>query len=171
MILAVDVHYSHDIAIVGGVMFSDWAARQEDAVFRSILHNVGDYKPGEFYRRELPCILHLIKEHKIMPDMIVVDGFVYLDGFCSPGLGRHLYDSLAGHTPVIGVAKSKFSQAPDEVKVFRGQSKKPLYVTSVGISLATAKSLVVSMHGCHRIPSLIKRADQVSRMKIDANIF
>lgn len=164
MILAVDVHYRYNLAMVGGVTFSDWTAQQEDALYRSALRTAADYIPGAFFRRELPCILHLLREHAIAPGTIVVDGFVYLDGLGAPGLGRHLYDALAGGTPVIGVAKHRRFKTPDETKVYRGRSKTPLYVTSVGIPLQQAKALIVSMHGPYRIPSLLKKADQLSRM-------
>jgi deoxyribonuclease V len=169
MILAVDVHYRQDLAVTGGVTFSAWTARREDAVYRSLLRITEAYIPGEFYRRELPCILRLLQEHEIAADAIVVDGFVYLDGFRTPGLGKHLFDALSGRTPVIGVAKSRFAQAPDKVKVYRGRSGKPLYVTSVGIPLATAKALIISMHGPYRVPSLLKKADHVSRMTNENN--
>ena len=163
MILAVDVYYHQGLATVGGVTFSGWADQQADAAYQSALQIVEDYVPGQFYRRELPCILHLLNTHKLFPDTIVVDGFVYLDGFCSPGLGKHLFDTLKGRTAVIGVAKRKLARTPDAVRIYRGQSKTPLYVTSVGITLASAKAFIVSMHGPYRIPTLLKRADQVSR--------
>ena len=49
-----------------------------------------EYVPGEFYKRELPCIiklLDLVEEHI---DCIIIDGFVYLDGDTRPGLGKHI---------------------------------------------------------------------------------
>jgi deoxyribonuclease V len=167
MILAVDVYYQHGLATVGGVTFSGWTAEQEDAAYQSTLQVVEDYVPGQFYRRELPCILHLLKVHKLSPETIIVDGFVYLDGFCSPGLGKHLFDTLKGQAAVIGVAKRKLAQTPDAVKIYRGQSKTPLYVTSLGIPLASAKAFIISMHGPYRIPSLLKKADQISRTRDD----
>ncbi|WP_419659932.1 deoxyinosine 3'endonuclease (Endonuclease V) [Desulfosarcina variabilis str. Montpellier] len=170
MILAVDVYYHNGLATIGGVTFSDWTAEQEDAAYQSTLQVIEDYVPGQFYRRELPCILHLLNAHKLAPDTIVVDGFVYLDGFCLPGLGKHLFDALNGQAAVIGVAKRKLAQTPDAVKIYRGQSKTPLFVTSVGISLASAKAFIVSMHGPYRIPSLLKRVDQISRTINDADL-
>lgn len=164
MILAVDIHYRHTLAIAGGIVFADWTAQQEDAVYRSELRIDQDYIPGEFYRRELPCILCLIEEHKLVPDTVVVDGYVYLDGFCLPGLGKHLFDALAGRASIIGVAKRRLIHTPDETTLYRGQSRRPLYITSVGISLDMAKSLISSMHGPFRIPYLLKRVDQISKM-------
>jgi len=164
MILAVDVQYERDTATVGAVAFAHWFDGEAAATYRSVVLGVEPYVPGEFFRRELPCILRLLTEHALEPDTIVVDGLVYLDGISTPGLGKYLFDALGGRTPVIGVAKSRFAAAPDDIRVFRGKSKTPLYVTSVGIPLSAAKKYVVSMHGRFRIPSLLKKADQVSRM-------
>lgn len=163
MILAVDVHYKGNAATVGGVTFAYWSSTSEDSIYSSRLTGIEDYVPGEFFRRELPCILHLLAEHALTPDSIVVDGFVFLDGYTTPGLGKHLFDALHQRIPVIGVAKSRFVAAPDGIKLYRGRSKAPLYVTSVGIPLAEAIECVQSMHGQHRIPFMLKMADQVSR--------
>jgi deoxyribonuclease V len=90
MILAVDTCYSDDLAVVDGVASSDWTAEREDAVYRCVVEDVAPYVPGQFFRRELPGILSLLNNHRLEPDIIVVDGFVYLDDRWSPGLGRHL---------------------------------------------------------------------------------
>ncbi len=47
--------------------------------------------------------------------------------------------------------------------MFRGQSKKLLYVTSVGISQVQAASNIAIMAGEFRIPDLLKIADQKAR--------
>lgn len=163
MILAVDVQYRTDYASVGGVAFVDWSSPNESAVYKSKFTGVKEYIPGEFFRRELPCILMLLQEHSLRPHTIVIDGFVYLDGISAPGLGKYLFDALGGQTPVVGVAKSRFAGAPDEIKVYRGGSKIPLYVTSAGIPLSNAKAHIQAMHGPHRVPLLLKKADQLSR--------
>ena len=46
----------------------------------------------------------------------------------------------------------------------RGGSKRPLYLTAAGIDVKQAAALVKSMHGGHRVPALLKRADQLSRI-------
>lgn len=163
MILAVDVHYQSYFAWTSGVAFSSWTDASETQIYRSKLCEIEEYVPGQFFRRELPCILRLLEEHNLQPGTIVVDGFVYLDGSSTPGLGKHLYDALGGVTSVIGVAKNRFAGAPNDVMVYRRVSKTPLYVTSVGIPLDEAKEHIRSMHGAFRIPSLLKRADQASR--------
>lgn len=99
MILAVDVNYDQKRARAAGVLFSNWTAAQPYSKFISILDEVKEYIPGEFYKRELPCILKLINEHKLRPQIIIVDGYVYLDGNTKPGLGKYLFDQLNGKIP------------------------------------------------------------------------
>ena len=163
MILAVDVHYMGQKAIVAGVLFENWDADHPCEVFMSTVSNIEKYKSGEFYKRELPCILKLLGEHEIKPDCIVIDGFVYLDGVGKAGLGKHLYDTLEGGVNVIGVAKKPFKDISDSFAVYRGRSDKPLYVTSEGIEIETAKKLVATMSGRFRVPTLLKRVDQACR--------
>jgi deoxyribonuclease V len=163
MILAVDVDYRDRGAFIAGVAFENWQDAGEKSVFRSRLDEIEDYMPGQFYRRELPCILKLIEEHQLVPDLIVIDGFVYLDGRSRPGLGKHLYDALQGKISVVGVAKRPFNDIAQECELYRGASKKPLYITSVGIPLSEAKAYIKSMHGEYRIPALLKKADRISK--------
>jgi deoxyribonuclease V len=163
MILSVDVDYRDTGAFVAGISFHDWEDEKESGIFSSTLKNIDEYLPGQFYRRELPCILKLLEEHGIVPDTIVIDGFVYLDGKHEPGLGRHLYDALNGKVNVVGVAKRPFKGIPAECELLRGKSKKPLYVTSSGMPLETAKALIKSMHGTFRVPDLLKKTDQLCR--------
>ena len=122
--------------------------------------DIAPYVPGEFFRRELPCILAVIGQIKETLTALVVDGYVRLrDG---PGLGQHLYDHYGQKIPVIGVAKSYFHDAP-AVEVFRGGSRRPLYVTAAGIDVNRAAEHVRGMHGPNRIPMLLKRVDQIGR--------
>ena len=163
MILAVDVDYRDGCACVGGVTFGNWTDNKEKDVFISFLDHVSEYKPGQFYRRELPCILRLIEEHKLKPEYIVIDGFVFLDGEGKPGLGKYLYDALNNEVAIIGVAKNPFKGISGVYEVYRGLSKNPLYVTSVGVALDDAKTFIKTMHGKYRIPELLKKADQVCK--------
>ena len=78
-------------------------------------------------------------------------------------MGKHLYDALHAKSVVIGVAKSRFKDTPTEAEIFRGRSRRALYVTAVGISAAEANGFIVRMHGEHRIPTLLKRVDQLSK--------
>jgi deoxyribonuclease V len=55
-------------------------------------------------------------------------------------MGRHLYETIGKGVPVIGVAKRAFRDTPDECRVFRGNSKTPLYVTSAGMPLSRVRT-------------------------------
>jgi len=121
-----------------------------------------DYQPGEFYRRELPCLLDAIERAPHPPKTIVVDGYVWLDVDLKEGLGGKLYQALNGKCEVVGVAKNHFRGAP-AVEIFRGQSKRPLYVTSAGMELEKAVECIGRMHGTNRIPFHLKRHDQIAR--------
>ena len=68
-----------------------------------------------------------------------------------------------GLVGVIGVAKSPLRIADRFVPVLRGRSRKPLYVSAVGCSLERTARAVASMHGPHRIPTLLKTADRLAR--------
>ena len=96
-------------------------------------------------------------------EAIIVDGYVSLGQQAKPGLGMHLYNALTQAVPVIGVAKNKFAGTPESCEVLRGRSQKPLFVTAVGMPLETAKLSVESMHGDNRIPTVLKRVDQLCR--------
>lgn len=163
MILAVDVDYRDGCASVGGITFENWTDGNEKDTYASFLDNVNEYIPGQFYRRELPCILKLIEEHELSPEYIVIDGLVYLDGASKPGLGKYLYDALNNKAAIIGVAKKPFKGIPAIYEVYRGLSNNPLYVTSVGVALDDAKTFIRSMHGNYRVPTLLKKVDYVCR--------
>ena len=163
MILAVDVDYRHSKAFVAGVSFDDWSDAKAAYVYHSVVCNIENYEPGRFYRRELPCILCLLKEHHITPDIIVIDGFVSLGDESRPGLGMHLFNELGQTIPVIGVAKKPFKGTPKEAELLRGDSVKPLYITAAGMDISEAKTNVLSMHGNYRIPTLLKKADRECR--------
>lgn len=163
MMLAVDVHYGAEGATAAGVAFEDWASSAPASSFVSHLPAVAEYRPGAFYERELPCLLSLLQQSGLQPDCILVDGYVYLDGHARPGLGKHLFDALNGRIPVIGVAKTAFDGIGPEFQILRGSSRRPLYVTCAGESLPIAKAKVQAMHGAHRMPTLLKAVDRLSR--------
>lgn len=163
MILAVDVQYDEEAgtAHVGGVTFSDWAQAVPDGKYTVDVTGIAPYVPGAFYLRELPCIQALLDQHGILPDTILVDGYVTLkDG--QPGLGQHLHNALDGAIPVVGLAKTYFP-SDGAVTVCRGDSKAPLFVTSIGLPVAEVAEAVRKMHGPYRIPTLLKLVDQIAR--------
>jgi deoxyribonuclease V len=163
MILAMDVAYRGATATVAGVLFHDWAdGRPEQEIIISCA--VPDrYIPGNFYLRELPCLVSLLKTLPETPCFIIIDGFVYLGRIKKPGLGKHLYDLLGGMVAVIGVAKSPFAETPKSCELLRGRSRKPLFVTAAGLTGSRAKMLISKMHGKGRIPTLLRRADRLSK--------
>lgn len=163
MIFAVDVAYRENKAVAAGVLFQNWEDGEPAAELTAEISTVAEYEPGQFYKRELPCILELLKRLQQLPECIVIDGYVYLDGTHKPGLGKHLYDALEGKTAVIGVAKSRFKDTPPETEIFRGSSTHALYVTAVGIGETEAKDCIMRMQGEYRLPTILKRVDQLSK--------
>jgi deoxyribonuclease V len=167
MLLAVDVYYRQQEAQVAGVLFNDWTDAQPLKVIVCSVQEPAEYRPGEFFRRELPCILSLLElvDEAINCKLqtIIIDGFVFLNEFRKPGLGKHLYDALNASIAIIGVAKSPFKGIADHYVLKRGHSLRPLYVTCEGISLPEAKANILSMHGDYRMPTLLKLADTASR--------
>lgn len=163
MILVVDVHYDEKNAKVAGVLFEKWHARQAERLIAKEVSEFGGYRPGEFYRRELPPILALLEEVDPLPSYIVVDGYVTLGEEKKPGLGKYLYDALDGECIVIGVAKSRYQGTPPEAELYRGESDRPLYITAAGIPQEEAKACICNMGDEDRLPFMLKRADQLSR--------
>ncbi|KPK26861.1 MAG: hypothetical protein AMJ61_07720 [Desulfobacterales bacterium SG8_35_2] len=166
MILAVDVHYQKEAAIVGGVLFRGWhdaKPLKELVISCSITDN---YIPGQFYRRELPCIAALLQQVSESLECIVIDGFVYLGRTREPGLGKHLRDMLDQKVVVIGVAKTPFRDTPKSCEVLRGNSRNPLYVTADGMKEDRARFLIKNMHGKNRVPTLLKYVDRLCKADV-----
>lgn len=165
MIIAFDVHYRDDFAKAVGFGFHKWSDEEEDAIFIAFTKMTADYEPGAFYKRELPCLLTLLKQIDIARiTCLIVDGYVLLDNNGTRGLGGHLYEYLEEKIPVIGIAKKSFAGNTYYVReVFRGKSDNPLYVTALGIPLDLAAEYVRSMYGPYRIPSLLKRLDDETK--------
>lgn len=165
MILATDVQYDDaaDTARAGGVIFAAWPDAEPITELVRLHTGLAEYVPGRFYLRELPCLLPLIEsaraEHEL--STIVIDGHVEVRE--GPGLGRHLFDALGGMIPIIGVAKSRYLGAP-ALEVLRGQSRQPLFVSAAGMPPEEAAEAIRQMHGDHRLPTLLRRADRLARM-------
>ncbi len=164
MIAAFDVHYMGDgSASAAAVLFTDYGDRAPAAAFTQLLAGAAEYTPGEFYRRELPCILALLQQIKGPPDELIIDGYVMLAN--RAGLGMHLFNHFSGRVPVIGVAKSRFKDAYTS-EVFRGRSERPLFITAAGMKLKKASEKIREMHGDYRIPTMLKLADILARGKM-----
>ena len=164
MILAVDVSYSGSGARAAGLLFETW---DSDTFARKILvavDGVAQYVPGMFYERELPCIERVLSQVSEPLSCIVVDGYVALGRHNTPGLGMKLWESLGGTTPIIGVAKSPFADTPNEARLYRGGSSRPLFVTAAGMSVEEAKARILRMRGNYRLPDLLRAVDAYSRV-------
>jgi deoxyribonuclease V len=159
---ALDVSYDDTAgsAVAAAVVFSDWKDDRAACEHSVTCVDIEIYVPGEFYRRELPCLLQVLAEVTEPLDCILIDGYVGLGD--QPGLGMRLWGALGEKVPVVGVAKTPFRGAR-AVEVFRGISKMPLYVTAVGVDANQAAANIVRMAGNFRIPTLLKRADCLAR--------
>jgi deoxyribonuclease V len=165
MIWCMDVDYREDRAVVAGLGFRAWTDGAAAASKALALPTPGAYEPGQFYKRELPCLLALLTAlaPEEQPELIVVDGYVWLGQAGEKGLGAHLSDALAGRIPVVGVAKTAYQRSPFAEHVVRGEAKKPLYVTAQGLPAADAAAHVRSMAGPFRVPTLLQQVDRLCR--------
>ena len=148
--VAVDVHY-----LRSGGAFSRVLAERT-----AVVCEVPRYRPGEFYRRELPPLRAVLAGVGGL-GLLVVDGYADLDPAGRPGLGAQAHGELG--VPVIGVAKSVFRTATHAIPVLRGRSARPLLVTAAGMPRADAAELVRLMAGRFRVPDALRRADELAR--------
>src|SRR5215211_3903574 len=108
MLIAVDVQYAEFAVVTAAVGFIDWSEPTPtlECVLRAEV-KPEPYKPGAFYKRELPFLLHAVAvvERRHPVAVIVIDGHVRLrEG--QPGLGARLHEALGARKAVIGVAKA-----------------------------------------------------------------
>ena len=160
---ALDVHYTDPAARAACVLFTAWTDAIPVRELTARVDVVAPYEPGAFYKRELPCLRAVLSAVGEPLETIVIDGYVWLGDREHPGLGAHLFDALGRKVPVIGVAKTAFRDTRSAVAVERGTGHTPLFVTSVGVDLDAAVAHVRSMHGAHRIPTLLARVDRLCR--------
>ena len=163
MIAALDVCYGETGAVAACVLFHSFTDEAPADVLVATIDSVEPYEPGAFYRRELPCLLAVLALAKAPLSAVVIDGFVWLSRDQRPGLGARLHEALAAAVPIIGVAKTGFDGSDFAVRVLRGNSAKPLFVTAAGVDPAVAAEWIRGMHGEYRVPTLLKRVDQCCR--------
>jgi deoxyribonuclease V len=163
MIAAADVHYFKRLAVAGAILFQDWRSERPEIAVREPFTKVEPYEPGHFYKRELPCLLKVLERVRNQFEVVIIDGYVWLDAENRPGLGAHLHQALGEKIPVVGVAKSKFKESFHAKSVLRGRSRRPLYVTSIGTELAVAAEHIENMYGLYRIPTLLRIVDTLCR--------
>ncbi|MBX7223189.1 MAG: endonuclease V [Blastocatellia bacterium] len=164
LIACMDVDYRKQGAVAACILFDTWTAATPVDEFVKFLTEVEPYEPGKFYKRELPCLMALLEPVKDQLELVIVDGYVWLQDEQTPGLGAKLWEALGKTIPVIGVAKTKFHTAGEiAVEVMRGESKNPQFVTAVGIAPEVAARHIQEMYGEHRIPVMLKRVDRLCR--------
>jgi deoxyribonuclease V len=158
---AVDVHYLGAAGARAALVTADDARFAELADTATILvAETEQYRPGEFYLRELPPI-RAVCRHAGPFALIVVDGYVDLDPQGQRGLGGYVHAEFGA--PVIGVAKTSYRSATHAAQIRRGQSARPLYITAAGLTITEAAGLVENMAGPFRIPDALRTVDRLAR--------
>ena len=166
MILALDTYYRENMAKTVGIAFH-WNDLEPRQVYTAIHEPVKPYISGQFYQRELPCLKQLLDKIDLSSiEAIIVDGYVFVDNEKKYGLGGHLWETLGQTIPVIGVAKNALKDTEKvSVPLLRGKSTNPLYVSTMGLPLDKTATKVEKMQGPYRIPTLLKKLDQLTREK------
>ncbi|MBS2015422.1 MAG: endonuclease V [Deltaproteobacteria bacterium] len=170
MLACLDVAYDDTRAHAGCLVFHDWGDSRAHAEHVSTTPLAAPYVPGAFFERELPPMLDVLSRVKEPLEAIVVDGYVWLSGK-GKGLGAHLFEALGERVPIVGVAKNEWTRPalPGEdrahrcIPIVRGASTRPLFVTSTGVDVEVAAARIASMHGPHRLPTLLKAVDALVR--------
>ncbi|KAB1160344.1 endonuclease V [Tenacibaculum aiptasiae] len=164
MLLAIDVYYNEQSAKVVGALFS-WEDKEPQKIITCTYPNVLPYESGMFYKRELPCILELLKKVKLNKlTAIIVDGHCFVNNDKKNGLGGYLWESLGKKVPIIGIAKRSFNNTEKVSReVYRGESTNPLYVSVIDFDLDEAIANIKEMHGEYRMPTILKQVDSETR--------
>ena len=91
MILAIDVNYTPSYAKSVGILF-EWQDEMPREIVLDEFDQVEEYISGEFYKRELPCILRILGRVDLgRVELIVVDGNIYADNQKRMGLDGRLW--------------------------------------------------------------------------------
>lgn len=159
----VAVHFDGAQAQAAAVAFEAWEAAEATKTWVSQILQVEKPALGEPDLREIACVMRLLSEHRLEPELVVMDGFVHLDVDDTPGLGQHLFHALGGGVPVVGVSKKSLPGLSSQFEVFREEETPPLVVTCAGIDIGAAKVRVRAMHGRKRVPTLMKLAARLAK--------
>jgi deoxyinosine 3'endonuclease (endonuclease V) len=182
MIIAFDTYYYEGFSYTVGGVFETWNDEKVKYYITSKREcKEADYEPGEFYKRELPCIMQCLSMVNVAEiTSIIVDGYAWVvdeEGKAKPGLGKKLHDAIVEkyglNISVVGVAKNRFSTKEDFptnkevmtcIEVLRGESEKPLYITCshMGYTEHYATN-IANMAGYYRIPDILKSVDGKTR--------
>lgn len=162
MIACLDVDYRSDCTVAAAACLDRWEDEQPCLELVDAEPGAaGPYVAGMFFMRELPHLERVLRKLRQRPSIVLIDGYAWL-GPERAGLGAHLHHALGGQVPVIGVAKTRYEGAP-ALEVLRGGSKSPLHVTAAGMDPGAAADCVRKMSGPYRIPTLLRRVDQLCR--------
>lgn len=163
MIACFDVHYDDHSAVAAAIAFRGWD--DETIVDQHIVNvkNVGEYRAGRFFERELKPLRELLPLITHPLHYYVIDAYCHLSQDLDPGLGAYLKEHLPADAVVIGVAKNRFRDTNHAIELYRGSSDRPLFVTSIGVDYPCAANYIKSMAGNYRIPTLLKLVDSLSR--------
>lgn len=163
MIACFDVHYDDQGANAAAILFENWTDDKPADQLVVRCENIGEYQAGSFYQRELAPLRAVIDQINVPVHAFVIDAYCHLSNDRDPGLGEYLYRTLQQDAVVIGVAKNCFRGTDHAVEVLRGTSKRPLFVSSIGIEYQTAANRIQAMAGRHREPTLLKAVDRLCR--------
>lgn len=178
MILITDVFYNENenAAHIGAITIEDWTSTTIAKQWEIDKKGIDcEYIPGQFYKREMPCLIELWNtisdEDKKNIDTIIVDGFYDIwDG--RPGLGHHFHDWLIDNgydVEVVGIAKNPCRETNEfTLPVYRTEASKTskwrnaLWVNGSNME-HNYQEKVLKMDGKYRIPTMIKHVDKLSR--------
>ncbi len=165
MVLAIDVHYKENYSAKAVGMLFDWEDIYPKKVITEYIEVINEYVPGEFYKRELPCLLKIIEKINIDElEAIIIDGHIYVDNYGKFGLGGILWETLKKQISIVGIAKTSFFSNKATVKeCFRGKSKKPLFVSVIGSDIENTVGKVKLMKGEYRMPTILKELDVITK--------
>jgi len=163
LVVAVQFDSGTGGAVAAAAGFDEWGDMEPLRTWTSAIAPLPRPARGEPDRRDVACVLQLLKDHALQPALIVIDGHVHLDAQETPGPGRHLFEALGGTVPVIGVSRAASSTLPAQFEVHREEDARPVFVTCAGIDLGAAKARVRNLHGRKRVPTLVKLAARLAK--------
>ena len=85
MILAFDTYYYENKAKTICIEFCNWTDAKCHKIHSEILVNVEEYVAGEFYKRELPCILSLLEKIDLTNVQLQIFYVYYIIRFVEKG--------------------------------------------------------------------------------------
>lgn len=163
MKLLVAVQLEGGQASVAAVAFDAWDAAEATKTYGSRTAPVEKPTREGADPLKVQGVLQLLAEHRLAPELILIEGFVHLDADDTPGLGQRLFQALGGQVPVVGISKKSLPGLSAQFEVPREEETPPLVVTSAGLDIGAAKARVRSMHGRKRVPTLMKLVARLAK--------